>query len=389
MGKFFDRDLNLVVLIFSMLIISILVKGLSFLPDRYYFTFSTIVDAKNNTQFLAGPALPSPEAYCRIISVESVTEDGELRKPDIENAEQVMNACEALQQTSDLRYLDILSDAAINGRGLVSAELQQANYAIVDFLKSNQSQVFEAMQQAGIAVRKPIAPLEKAEIEKILFTDSSYGVSNAIQYIADDPDLSPWAALSNLREATQLGDLIDAREEVFAREVDELRATSDWLSLAGQYRDLLIANELELLKKTIVNNDNLSFWPAILLKIMPALAGAFIIGLFWRERVLFDAPIAAGLVAFLFCWPIIMLWDAVVADEWKQYRNSFFSLYIAYILSYYFAARLGAMLALKLPYLKLPQLVASTVDWGKIATTAVATIVTSAITAFITWSFAS
>ena len=64
-------------------------------------------------------------------------------------------------------------------------------------------------------------------------------------------------------------------------------------------------------------------------------------------------------------------------------------MYIFYILSYFFAARLGAMLALKLPNVSIPDIIANKVDWGKIATSAVGTVVTAGVTGMITWTFAA
>ncbi|MGI9355524.1 MAG: hypothetical protein ACR2PF_10250 [Rhizobiaceae bacterium] len=389
MGSLFSRDLNILVFLVSGLLVAVLVKGLTYLPQRYYFTFSQVVDAKNTTQFIAGPELPSPEAYCRIVSASLITPSGETRAPDFENGPQVVSACNAVQRNSDVKFLSIPSNAEVDGQKLVSKDLRNANTAVIEFFKTNQPQVVTAMFSGNILVKKNVAALSSEEIEKILAKDGGFEIVNVLAYMADDPTAQVWLVRNTLAETTNLGFLVQNRQELFSKEIDGLRTTSNWLALATQYRNLQLASELDLLRKSIRGRDNLKFWPAVLLKIMPAFVGAFLIGLLWKERAIFDAPVAAGFVAFLFCWPMIALWDAVVAPEWKDYRNSFFALYIAYVLSYFFAAKLGAMLVLKLPNVSIPEVVASKVDWGKIATTAVGTIVTSGVTAAITWTFAS
>ena len=59
-------DLNIFVL--SVLLVGMIIKFVSLLPERYYFTFSAIVDSKNPSQFLARPELPSPDSYCRSLN---------------------------------------------------------------------------------------------------------------------------------------------------------------------------------------------------------------------------------------------------------------------------------------------------------------------------------
>ncbi len=76
---------------------------------------------------------------------------------------------------------------------------------------------------------------------------------------------------------------------------------------------------------------------------IPLLAG-FLVGRLFGAEAQLAAPIGAAAGALLLCWPVIVLWDLVVASSFKRQYGSFLLLYILYCILFYYTARLGATL---------------------------------------------
>jgi hypothetical protein len=66
--------------------------------------------------------------------------------------------------------------------------------------------------------------------------------------------------------------------------------------------------------------------------------------LFGAEEILAGA-LGAGAGALLLCWPIIILWDYVVSNDWRGLYTQFMALYTLYILMFFYMGRLRAMLS--------------------------------------------
>ena len=169
--------------------------------------------------------------------MESSPEDGELRKSEFKNADQLIDACAILQPNADVRYVEYPSGANVDGQPLVSVELQRANAAIVNFIKTNHGQIAEALWEANIPVRNNIASLEDAEIENLLLGDGGYGVTNVLLFMADNSNAQIWGVYQTLLDTTDLGQLAREREEIVSNEFENLRETSNWQKLARRYLD--------------------------------------------------------------------------------------------------------------------------------------------------------
>ena len=76
---------------------------------------------------------------------------------------------------------------------------------------------------------------------------------------------------------------------------------------------------------------------------IPLLAGFFVGRLFGPGGQL-AAPFGAAAGALLLCWPVIVLWDLVVADPFKGQYGQFLLLYILYCVLFYYMARIGVTL---------------------------------------------
>lgn len=87
---------------------------------------------------------------------------------------------------------------------------------------------------------------------------------------------------------------------------------------------------------------------AAFIRIAPVLLFGLVVGLVFGPAEVLSASLAAGLAAFLLAWPVILMWDRVVAAGWQDKRAIFFAFYALYVLCFVVTARLGAILGSRL-----------------------------------------
>jgi hypothetical protein len=381
-----ERNINLLVFVVSLTLTFALIKALSYLPSRYYFTFSQVIDSKNQTQFIAGPELPSPEAYCRAL----LSNELKITVPAGSSETDVRESCNRMGLLPSIQNLTIQSSVQIDGEFLNGDEYRSAMSKIISYLKRNESGVRTIINSAGTDVRNSISALSNEEVEKILVKDGFFSTANIVEHMAGEvAEDKKWEIEAQLRSVPELLTLLESLERETQTDLNGIRVDPEWQKRANSHRSQLLEKERSIVRGAIMTGDRYLFWPALLLKLVPPFLAGFMTGLFWRERAIFDAPVAAGVVAFLFCWPVIVLWDNVVATEWNDKRGLFYGMYVAYVLSYYFVCKLGAQLALKAAAVNLPEAVTMQIEWNKILATCLTTFLTSAATAALTWSFAN
>jgi hypothetical protein len=83
---------------------------------------------------------------------------------------------------------------------------------------------------------------------------------------------------------------------------------------------------------------------AILLRLAPVLLFGLVAGALIGRTELFSIALAAGLAAFLLCWPLILMWDRLVQTGWTDKRPMFLALYAIYMISFFITARSAALL---------------------------------------------
>jgi hypothetical protein len=103
---------------------------------------------------------------------------------------------------------------------------------------------------------------------------------------------------------------------------------------------------------------------------IPLLAG-FLAGRLFGPGGQPAAPLGAAAGALLLCWPVIALWNLVVADPFKQQFGSFLLLYILYSMLFYYVARLGVTLGTQTSEISPPR-----IDFVKIIETALGAVAT-------------
>ena len=149
----------------------------------------------------------------------------------------------------------------------------------------------------------------------------------------------------------------------------------------------IVADARRSIQSALFQVDDYNFALALLFKLMPAFAAGFLITLFAPARGKETAPLAAAFAAFLFAWPVILLWDQVVEVAYYRYELYFQAMYVFYVLAYYFSAQLGCTFAGVIGRRQWAKAGLVPVDWKKVATDSVATVATAALTAVVTWTF--
>jgi hypothetical protein len=110
--------------------------------------------------------------------------------------------------------------------------------------------------------------------------------------------------------------------------------------------------------------------------VIPCAVGFLVVRLFGADEILAGAlGSAAG--AFLLCWPIIILWDYVVSDDWRGLYTQFLALYTLYIVMFFYMGRLGGMISTAV---RTPNLA---IDYRKIIESVSITAISLVVTKFL------
>jgi hypothetical protein len=377
------RTIDVFAFALAVLLTGVCIKLMSYLPQRYYFTFSQIVDAKNQSQFLARPELPSPSSFCRSLHDEETAK--QIKVP-----ETVSEACNKIG--TSILSVRIPANESLDGVALHSTEYKVNMKALLAEFRAKASLLRDGINAQGRSYENPIENLNDETLETILFTDGTASITSLALYaMGDDRDKDSsvaYSSVQSLRDDPAVAELLEEHTELDDSDRAALQEEGSRRKEGAKYLAKLQGEAGETIKSFLLKEDKLLFWPALILKLLPALIMGMIMAAIFREKALDTAPLAAAFTAFLFCWPVIVLWDNVVSEEWKEYRPSFYALYIAYIVTYFFAARLGAMLVLASPAVKIPESVMREVEWNKVLATALATVISSAVTGAVTWTIA-
>jgi hypothetical protein len=142
------------------------------------------------------------------------------------------------------------------------------------------------------------------------------------------------------------------------------------------------AKEVQLLNEDIKNSVHPGDFTTNLVGLairlcIPLLAGFFVGRIFGLGGQL-AAPLGAAAGALLLCWPVIVLWDLVVADPFKKQFGQFLLLYILYCVLFYYMGKIGAMLGAQTSLIS-----GSRINVPKIIESSLGAIVTAVGTQFV------
>jgi hypothetical protein len=379
-GPMIPRTVDVFAFALAVLLTGVGIKLMSLLPERYYFSFSQIVDAKNQSQFLARPELPSPASFCRSLHDEEVAASTEVPQA-------VIDACGKIE--TSILSIHIPANARLDNVPLHSSDYKENLQELLAAIRASAPLLRDGINASGRTYKRPIEGLDDEALEAVLFTDGTANLTSLALYAMSAKD-SDWdvayESTETLRDDATVSSLLETHSEL--DEADRAALGEDGSQAATGRKYLHGAQESsnKAIRSFLMKEDKFLFWPALLLKLLPAFIVGMLMALLFREKGLEQAPLAVAFTAFLFCWPVIVLWDNVVSDEWKPLRAGFYALYIAYIITYFFAARLGAMLMLASPAVRIPDMAMKELEWNKIFATAAATVISSVVTGAITWT---
>lgn len=371
----------------GILLIFAFTKVLTLLPDRFYFSFSSIVSSESQTQFLVRPNLPTPEVFCDAARAEEWTGIG-VEYFDPKDLPAIRRACLELDGGRlDLRNWRIQSSATEGTTSLTSAAYRQATRNLILAIRANAEEIYKAIDNEGIAILWQLPSINDRDLEASLILYDSIPIALA-KTLTDSPNDYFEQVRDGIFSNDEIRTAAEAWENAFEADQNSLRQQNSWNKLAASYRERKLSQPRQLIHDKILSTGKSPYPFAILLKLLPALLTGACLAVLFREESLISGPFSSGFAALLLCWPVIVLWDVVVSQSWQEKRLTFLFLYALYIISYYWMARLGVMLTLRTRLSKLSDAAASKVQWPEILSATLANILTSSLTTIVTWTFA-
>lgn len=379
-----QNDFNLNIFLASLAAVLGLVTLLTLLPSQYYFTFSQVVAKDNQSQFFVYKDLATPTTYCRIKYAEAKWDYARMEPALADSCQKIENFAYPLQSVFP-------TDATIEGERLVSDNYRAAMTGLLDELKASSGFLESELAGRGYVLRGSFRGKSPGQIESILIADQQISLLAVLSFLLKDEQINYFAlgqevALSfpELNEKFEV-----ARAAHFSEYDGGFRNSQRWANLADAYVAATYSQELDFLNEQIhgIPTDNL--FVAFLIKLLPPLVAGLLIAAILRPASITEISFGAAAAAFLLCWPVILLWSVVVASEFRDQWPTMWALYAAYILAYFYFAKLGAQLGLRLRTSGLSATTLKLVEWNKVAGTVLTSLVTSIVVAAITWTFAS
>lgn len=378
-----QKNIELKPLVASAVGVLLLISLLQFLPSRYYFNFSSVVAGDNSSQFFAYKEHAAPATFCRLSYIQA---DWDAAKLDPALAD----ACAVIERFEDRVYSVYPSEASVDGQRLNSDDYRREMAAYLLQIREDAAAIDAYASQVGLPVDRRLRGLSETEIEAVMVSAQDVTLWSLLRYIVNDEDVNVYDAVTQVQ--ARYPDLQQRAASTRAQlntDRGSLRQSAGWVPLAERFLREEYSAEIAFLEEKIYGIPTDNIVVAFLLKLLPPLAAGFLVAAILRSDRAADVGLGAALVAFLLCWPVVLLWNVVVAQEFRSSWPIVFALYASYILAYYFLAKLGAQLGLNAAASRLPEAMARSVDWTKVFSTTATSLVTSAIVAILTWTFAS
>lgn len=429
-GSFADRDINILTFVATAGMCCLLVWLVSLLPPRYYFQFSYVIDSGDehprDTMMLARPDLPLVQSFCADVA--------QIRPQDFADRPALLNACQAVIDTPDSEAVFVRADASFGGVRIFPAAFEDD----IRTIAARTKEISDRQKTSSDALdRKTAAILSGATVEQ-LDRDLRQGAENLVGDNATDAESDEQsndadsasddeneqdadAASSPVPKGVSTKETMPELFWSFVRAADDIdptgalksrvtqsltsdpalvEAAEDYLRVSDRIANSSNAaveaaargyqkQQQQKLQKTaydlMMQRDQYSFVVAIMLKALPALIAGVLARMIFPLRAGDTAPIATATVAFLFAWPVILLWDQAVDAQWRSMRSLFLVMYLLYVLMYYFAGRLGTQLAGRFLKRLRDGPGSARINWSEIATSLTGTLLSSAGAAAINW----
>lgn len=83
------------------------------------------------------------------------------------------------------------------------------------------------------------------------------------------------------------------------------------------------------------------------IRFIPALISGYLVLYIFGPSQLFSAAAAGAASAFISIYPVVLLWDVVVSQDWAEYKPYFMVMYCIYAAAYFYLCKLGGLLYLR------------------------------------------
>lgn len=377
---------NVIIVFGGAFMIIFLIKLTSLLPEKYYFSFSSLVGGTAQP-FLIDPPGVSGTKFCEILR------KNKINVKDL-GQEQVNCAAKAnpyehqfTKQQEDIIY-SVAFQTDLNARTklhntvgtfkLTPMPPDRLKYILENY--DTPKSIYESLQQAyGGQIQSQLQNLFVAgmlpayaalpdQIKEDVLRASQVNTLSAddkqrilAAHEAFITGFSPQSLAQKAAPPIQKSELDEivkyaySRKDVVGR-IAETYVETYKLKLQDQLKRSFEASGVNLsqddnkekvksiISKEILDTGLANYVVAILVRIVPVLVFGIILGIIFGHVEIFSISLAGAFAAFLLSWPVILLWDTVVQSSWASQKDLFLIFYALYMLSFFFTSRVGALI---------------------------------------------
>lgn len=389
MREFLSLRSNVLIVFAGAFAVIFLIKLTSLLPEKYYFSFSSLYSGSDAQPFLIDPPGVSGQKFCEILKKNNI-DVGQLGKQTVNCSRKGSPYEYAFNKSQeDLIYSTAFAtDAEARSRlhntvknfrlTPMSAEefenslkynktpaamLERLQQFYGWQLSSRLQKLFEqGMMPAYSALPAEVkrSVLQATDAEGVKLSEAQIAKLRALhqQYLQNFSGAAIAKEKPPAIKKSDIDDIVkysDSRKRVVSGvggvyvQVYENQLKEDLKRtfLASGFRlekEDKNAAIKAMVTQELLNAGLLDYVISILVRVVPVLFFGLVCGLIFGRAELFSISLAGAFAAFLLSWPVILLWDTVVQGSWHDKKELFLVFYALYIISFFFTARVGAMI---------------------------------------------
>lgn len=406
-----DKNVSVLITVLTAVTITALIRLSSYiLPERFYFTVSSVFKADETAMLVQHPGLAGPR-FCELASRYGVTaEDMDLNSFECDKTladneddpsrftPESLRMTEAKREELVERIVEKRAElnAAIDARfdpdlflTQLATEFERSSLPAKPhetfFIREFQNHIAGTVRRvADTYIRSAVGDVFAAEIDDInrqvrsaydqqdataqednnadpnrlseaqssivYFRTETAVLSRLKNTLASDPFQPP---LTEIADGFKDMDSIESTQyrlqDILGKKIeDDTRAAVDE-ALAEFGFESRRDERLLKLERAFVAENLPTYVASALIRIGIVMLGVFLVAFVALGKA--DTGtfgVGAAFAALLLTWPIISLWETVVSSEWQSMRPVFLGIYFLYILAFYFSGKFAAGLASKL-----------------------------------------
>ncbi len=390
---------NIAIVFLGAFSVMALIKLSSYLPAKYYFSFSKLF-AGASEPFIVDPPSVTGAKLCALMSKHNLSPGDIGRSIDCSAKLEVQSAVPsgtalfepaeidriystALRTDPQLRQALVNTGSGFNPEPLAPEKLDEilstsgsVNEAYRRIWETYSNALYSRLDDAiGRGVKTVFGDVRVREAPQAAAGQGGTGSGDEVKLkgLSDDET-------QRIRRAHQafLADLaasgIGAKASPLTKtKVDEIiktaySADSIQYGVTGHYRDTIIGGTEALLRskfsdagvtpvaeeqarrilfQELVKDGLNNYIIATLIRLVPVLIIGLVLGFMFGRAELLSSAFAGALAAFLLTWPIMLMWDRMVQSTWHDQKLMFMGFYAVYIISFFLTAKVGALIGIR------------------------------------------